>query len=152
MNYGRLALAAVVATIVDGVYGFVVYGNLLASQFAAYPGVYRPADTQAPFMPYLFGGIFLAMLAASCMYAKGYEGGSGLMEGARFGMLVGILEVGYSVIVTYAITNIGRRLTGSMAAASLVEWILAGIVIGLVYKPAFASASRRAPGSMIVEL
>ncbi|HWF86005.1 MAG TPA: hypothetical protein VG222_14200 [Vicinamibacterales bacterium] len=146
MNYGRLALAAVVATIVDGVYGFIVYGNLLTAQFAAYPGVYRPAETQGPFMAYLFGGIFLAMLAASWIYAKGYEGGSGLMEGARFGVLVGILEVGYSVIVTYAITNIGRRLTGSIAAASLLEWILAGIVIGLVYKPAFASAGRRAPG------
>ena len=29
MNYGRLALAAVAATVVDGVYGFVVYGNIL---------------------------------------------------------------------------------------------------------------------------
>jgi len=146
MNYGRLALAAVVATIVDGVYGFVVYGNLLMHQFASYPGVYRPADAQASFMAYLFGGIFLAMLAASCIYAKGYEGGSGLMEGARFGVLIGILEVGYAVIVSYAVTNIGRRLTGSMAVASLVEWILAGVVIGLVYKPAFASASRRTSG------
>jgi hypothetical protein len=146
MNYGRLALAAVAATIVDGLYGFLVYGNLLSAQFARYPGVYRPAETQGPFMAYLFGGIFLAMIAASLIYAKGYEGGSGVIEGARFGVLIGILEVGYSIIVSYAITNIGRRLTGSMAAASLVEWILAGIVIGAVYKPALASASRRAPG------
>jgi len=146
MNYGRLALAAVAATIVDAVYGFIVYGNLLMPQFARYPGVYRPAETQGPYMAYLFAGIFIAMLAASCIYAKGYEGGSGVMEGARFGILIGVLEVGYSVIVSYAITNIGRRLTGSMAAASLVEWIVAGIVIGLVYKPAFASASRRTSG------
>ena len=145
MNYGRITLAAVVATIVDGIYGFVVYGNLLTAQFAAYPGVYRPADTQGPYMGYLFGGIFLAMLAASFIYAKGYEGGSGVIEGARFGLLIGFLQIGYSVIVSYAITNIGRRLTGSMAVASLVEWILSGIVIGLVYTRA-AAASRRTAG------
>jgi hypothetical protein len=144
MNYGRLALAAVAATVVDGLYGFVVYGTLMTGQFAAYPGVYRPADVQAPFMPYLFGGIFLAMIAASCIYAKGYEGGSGVMEGARFGALVGILEVGYSVLVSYAILNIGRRLTLGMAAAALAEWIITGIVIGAVYKPAGVAAARRA--------
>ena len=29
-----------------------------------------------------------------------------------------------------------RRLAGSLAIAGLVEWTLAGIVIGAVYKPA----------------
>jgi hypothetical protein len=28
----------------DMVYGFVVYGNLVAGQFAKYPGVYRAAS------------------------------------------------------------------------------------------------------------
>jgi hypothetical protein len=146
MNYGRLALAAMAATVVDIVFGFIVYGNLMVGQFALYPGVYRPADLQPPFLPFLFGGIFLAMLAASCIYAKGYEGGSGAMEGARFGALVGILEVGYSVLVSYAILNIGRRLTLAMGAAALAEWIISGVAIGVVYKPAAGAASRRAAG------
>ena len=30
MNYGRLAAAVVAATILDAVYGFAVYGTLLA--------------------------------------------------------------------------------------------------------------------------
>ena len=33
MNYGRLVGAAVAATIADAVYGFLVYGMLLASEF-----------------------------------------------------------------------------------------------------------------------
>jgi hypothetical protein len=144
MNYTRLVLAAVVATIVDAVYGFVVYGNLLVGQFARYPGVFRPADVQAPYMGYLFGGIFLAMLAATFIYAKGYEGGAAVSEGLRFGILVGLLEIGYDVLVGYAITNVGRRLTAMMACASLVEWMIAGVVIALVYKSAVPA--RRAVG------
>jgi len=134
MNYTRIVLAAVAATIVDAVYGFIVYGNILTNQFAQYAGVYRPAATQAPYMPFLFGGILLAMLVAAAMYAKGFEGGIGVVEGFRFGMLVGFLMVGYSVLVNYAILNIGRRLTAYMGLSAIVEWAIAGIVIGLVYK------------------
>ncbi len=145
MNYTRLLLAAVAATIVDAVYGFIVYGNVLTAEFARYPGVFRPADTQGPYMGYLFCGIFIAMLAATFIYAKGYEGGQAVMEGLRFGLAVGLLEVGYDFMVSYAITNVGRRITGMMAIASIVEWMIAGIVIGLVYKAAVTPA-RRAVG------
>jgi hypothetical protein len=142
MNYGRLLMAAVAATIVDGIYGFIVYGTLLMSQFAQYPGVFRPADAQMAFMPYLFVGIFIAMVAAAYIYAKGYEGGSGVAEGARFGVLMGIFVATAFAGVNYATLNIGRRHSLVMAAAAFVEWTLIGIVIGLVYKPSAAGARR----------
>jgi hypothetical protein len=145
MNYARLAIAAVAATVVDAIYGFAVYGTALASQFAKYPGVYRPADTQGPYMAALLGGILVAMLAASYIYAKGYDGGSGLAEGMRFGIVAGLLVIGYDVIVGYAVMNLGPRHVGLMAVAALVEWMIAGVVIGLVYKPS-PGATRRAAG------
>jgi hypothetical protein len=142
MNYGRLVIAAVAGTVVDAAYGFLVYGMLLQSSFAQYPGVYRPAAMGMDFMPYLMGGIFLAMLAAAFIYAKGYEGGSGLVEGARFGAAIGLFAVGYSAIVNYATVNVGRRHTAMMGTAALCEWIIDGIVLGLVYKPATSAVKR----------
>jgi hypothetical protein len=144
MNISRVALAAVAAWIVDAVYGFVVYGMLLKGEFGRYPAIYRGDDTAMAFMPYLFGGILIAMFAAAYIYAKGYEGGSGVMEGLRFGVCIGFLIVGYDGIVSYAVMNIGRRLAGSMALAGLVEWIIAGVVIGLIYKPVARSGTARA--------
>ena len=134
VNVPRVALAAVAATIVDAVYGFCVYGKLLHNQFVPFPGVYRSMDSQPAYMPFLFGGVFLAMIAASFIYAKGYEGGSGVGEGVRCGALLGVLVVGYSVLVNYAMENIGRQITAWMAVAALVEWVIAGAVIGLVYQ------------------
>ena len=55
MNYGRIIVAAVVATIVDAIYGFLVYGMAFHELFAAYPGVYRAAN-ETKYMPVLFGG------------------------------------------------------------------------------------------------
>ena len=140
MNYSRLAMAAVAAWVVDGIYGFIVYGNLLTSQFAAHPGVFRAADAQAPFMPVMFGGILVGMFVAVAIYAKGYEGGGGIGEGLRFGLLIGLFNASYVWCVDYAILNIGRHMAASMACAAIVEWALVGIVMGLVYRPSVAAS------------
>jgi hypothetical protein len=139
MNHKRIALAAVAATIADFAYGFLVYGTLLTSSFAAQGDVYRPPDTQTAYMGIGALGILLAMIAASVIYAKGYEGGSGVQEGARFGFLMALFAIGYSSLVNYATIRLEARHTAMMAAAALGEWVLAGVVIGLVYKPRSAS-------------
>jgi hypothetical protein len=147
MNYGRLVLAAVVATVVDGLYGFVVYGNIIGSEFARYPAIYRSTETQTAFLPLMLAGILFTMLVAAYLYAKGYEGGSGMQEGMRFGVLVGLLMVGYVAGVNYAIMNIGKRMAAYYALAGLVEWTVVGIAIGSIYTPAPARGAKgRATG------
>jgi hypothetical protein len=148
MNYSRLALAAVAATVVDGVYGYLVYGQVIGSEFLRYPDIYRSNESQPAYLPLMFVGILFAMFVAAYLYAKGYEGGSGLQEGMRFGVLVGLLMVGYVAGTDYATMRIGKRLTLYFGLAQLVEWVVAGITIGLVYRPAAPAqaASSRAAG------
>jgi hypothetical protein len=135
MNYARLAMAAVAAFVFDAAYGFLVYGMALAGQFSQYPGVYRPAEDTSH-LPVLFGGILIGVATATYIYAKGYEGGSGAAEGLRFGAALGVFVGGYSTLINWAVLNIGRSLAISLAAAAFVEWLLIGLIIGLVYKPA----------------
>ena len=142
MNYARIVLAAVAATVVDFVYGFAVYGVLLASEFARYPGVYRPSDIGMTYLPLMFAGVFIGMIVAAMIYAKGYEGGSGVAEGARFGALLGVFLAAIFVGVNYSTLNIGRKISLELAIAGLVEWTLAGLAIGLVYKPSVPSNRR----------
>jgi hypothetical protein len=139
MNYARLALAAVAATIFDAVYGFLVYGMLLAPEFGRYPGVYRSNEDGMAFLPLMFAGLFIAIVAVAVIYAKGYEGGSGAAEGARFGFLLGVFVVFAFVAVNYAVLNVGRKIAVMTAAAGFVEWLAIGLVIGLVYRPASGS-------------
>ena len=139
MNYARLALAAVAATIFDAVYGFLVYGMLLAPEFGRYPGVYRSNEAGMAFLPLMFAGLFIAIVAVAVIYAKGYEGGSGAAEGARFGFLLGVFVVFAFVAVNYAVLEVGRKIAVMTAAAGFVEWLAIGLVIGLVYRPASGS-------------
>jgi hypothetical protein len=142
MNYGRVALAAVAATVVDFVYGFFVYGNLLTSEFAKYPNIFRPAETQMAFLPMMFAGFLVAMAAAVLIYGKGYEGGSGIAEGTRFGLLIAVFQIGYVVLGNHAVMQVNLRLTAYLALAALAEWLIVGITIGSAYKPSAAASSR----------
>ena len=54
---------------------------------------------------------------------------------------MGLFVAFYGVAASYATTNIGKRLPVLMAVAGLVEWVIVGAVIGLVYKPAASTVS-----------
>ena len=149
MNMTRVVLGALAATVVDGFYGFVVYGNALSGQFAAFPGVFRSAENGTAALPVMFCGILVGMLAVTYVYAKGYEGGSGLIEGLRFGLLIGIFNAGCFIGVDYGILNIGRRLALMMALAGLVEWLVVGCTIGLMYRSAAGTRTGSAKAAKV---
>jgi hypothetical protein len=149
MNMGRLALAALAATVVDGIYGFAMYGTAMARQFAAFPGVFRSTESQTMYLPVMFCGILVGMFAATVIYAKGYEGGKGVREGLRFGLLMAIFNAGYIVGTSYGVLNIGRRLTLSLALAGLGEWLLVGSTIGLIYRSPLGAEARRAKAAKV---
>ena len=142
MDYKRLALAAVVAWVVDAIYGVVVWMMMLGDEFAKYPSVFRPEAEMNANLPLMFAGGLLAMFVLAYMYAKGYEGGSGLQEGIRFGVLVALFTFGFVSVGIYGSLNIGRRIAALGSVVSFIELILVGAVIGALYRPI---AQPRAP-------
>jgi len=136
MDFKRLALAAVVAWVVDAIYGIVAWMWLLGNEFAKYPAVFRPQEAMNANMPLMFAGGLLAMFTLAYIYAKGYEGGNGVQEGIRFGVLIALFTFGMVSIGIYGSFNIGRRLAAEASIVSFIEMILVGLVIGTMYKPA----------------
>ena len=133
MNFMRLALAAVGATIADFVYGFVVYGNLLTSSFLAQGGIYRSAEAQMANMPLGAAAILLAMTAAAMLFAV--SNFRGLGGGLQFGLLLAVFAIGTGVVVNYATINMTEDHASRMVLAALGEWLVVGAAIGLIYQP-----------------
>jgi len=136
MNFLRIVLAAIgglVAYFVVGGLGFVLIPPL-KTEFLKFPAVYRDHDGQMSHMPVGMAAIFLSMLALAVLYALMYQGGSGLAEGARFGALIGVFVIGAFVLHNYVNLNIGLKLTLEQAVAYFVEWTVAGIANGLIYR------------------
>lgn len=141
MNYRRIVLAAIAAFLAYFLCGTLIFTLPgMKAEYSRFPAVYRSAEGIQSLIPVALASTFIAMLAVAAMYAKGYEGGSGAAEGARFGALVGIFAVCTFVLHNYVNLNIGLRLTLVQGVCYFFEWIVVGIVLGLVYKPAAASS------------
>jgi hypothetical protein len=137
MNYPRILLASFCAFVAYFIYGGILFGALpwLRTEFAKYPAVYRSQEGMKAVMPIGMLAMFVALVAIAVLYAMIYSGGSGIVEGARFGSLIGVFAIGSFVVHNYVNLNIGLKLTIQQSVAYFVQWILVGIVIGLVYRP-----------------
>lgn len=136
MNYSRLALAALGGTVASFAFGFLVFWLVpgLINEAHKYPAVFRPQEEMMTVMPIGIVASFIAILVVAIIFAMIRQGGSGPVEGARLGILIGIFAV-CNVLHNYMNFNVGLKLALGQAAAYFVQWTIVGIVIGLIYKP-----------------
>jgi hypothetical protein len=137
MNYSSLGLAALGGTVASFAVGFLVFWLLpgLIKEGHKYPAVFRTKEEMMTVMPIGLVATFISILVVAIIFAMVHHGGSGITEGARFGVLIGIFVVCAFVLHNYVNLNIGLKLALGQAVAYFVQWTIIGIVIGLIYKP-----------------
>jgi hypothetical protein len=135
MNYPRIMLAAVAAFVT-----YFVFGGLwtaipsVRNEFRNYPGIYRPKEGIMAVMPLGMAAMFVAIFALTMIFALLGRGPS-LVEGARFGALIGVFAIGSFVIHNYVNLNIGLKLTIQQGVAYFLQWVVVGLVMGMIYRP-----------------
>jgi len=137
MNYSRLGLAALGGTVASFAFGFLLLWLVpaLIDEGHKYPAVFRSKEDMMTVMPIGLVATFISILVVAIIFAMIHQGGSGIAEGARFGVLIGIFVVFAFVLHNYVNLNIGLKLALGQAAAYFLQWTIIGIVIGLIYKP-----------------
>jgi hypothetical protein len=133
MNFARVAASAVVAWIVHVGFTTLVWSNLLPDVAAQNASLLRPPAEMNLTLGYAVSlmGFFVFAYA----YAKGYEGGSGAVEGLRFGVIVGLLLACFSAVWSYVMMPISGSFAAAMIVDAIVEMAVFGVVVGLIYKP-----------------
>jgi hypothetical protein len=137
MNYSRLGLAALGGMVASFAFGFLVLwlAPALMNEGHKYPAIFRPKEEMMTVMPIGLVATFISILVVAIIFAMIHQGGSGITEGARFGVLLGIFVVCAFVLHNYVNLNIGLKLALMQGVAYFVQWTIIGIVIGLIYKP-----------------
>ncbi|MGD0830521.1 MAG: hypothetical protein ABR907_06240 [Terracidiphilus sp.] len=140
MSIPRIILAALAAFVAYMGVGALAFGLIpaLRTEFLKYPAVYRDQSGQMSHMPIGMAGILVSILSLAVLYGLIYQGGSGLMEGARFGAIIGVFAIGAFTLHDYVNLNIGFKLTLQQSLAYFLEWFIVGVVIGLIYRPAIS--------------
>jgi hypothetical protein len=135
MNYARVGLSAFGAFLAYFVVGGLTSAiPMFRNEFLKYPAVYRSKEAMMGVMPVGMVATFVAMLVLAVLFAKMHPAGAGWAEGAWFGALIGLFAICAFVLHNYVNLNIGLTLTLFGAAVYLVEWTVAGIAIGLIYR------------------
>ena len=134
MNYARLAVTSIAATVVYFVLGGLVFAlTPLADEFRQYPALYRSMEAMQAHMTVGLISNLVAIFVAVVLFAMTSQRGA--LAGMRFGLLVGLFVVCGFVFHNYVNLNIGLRLTLLQGLSFLVEWTIVGLVIGLIYSP-----------------
>ena len=137
MNYGRLVLATVGGIVAYFAAGGAIFGLVpqMATEFEKHSAIYRPREggETAP-MAAGMAALLVAIFAVTVLYTMVAQGGSGVVQGLRFGALIGLFVVCAFVLHNYMLLNIGLRLTVMQAAAYFIQWTVVGTVLGLIYK------------------
>src|SRR6266852_363133 len=123
MNYSRLGLAALGGMVASFAFGFLVLWLVpaLIKESHKYPAVFRPKEEMMTVMPIGLAATFMSILVAAMIFAMIHQGGSGAMEGARFGVLMGAFVVCALVLHNYVNLNIGVKLALGQAAAYFLQ-------------------------------
>ena len=133
MNFSRLAVATAAAWLAHIALGYLIYEGLVRDLWRQPGSVFRVEDVN---LVLGFASSFAGLFLFAYMYAKGYEGGSGMQEGLRFGALVGVLLVCFGVVWTFAVVPMPGTLALYLAAGTVLQLTLSGIIVGVIYRPA----------------
>jgi hypothetical protein len=142
MNFPRVAMAAVAAWVVYLGVNFVVHAVLLKEIYMQHAAAMRPEAEASAILPIGFVFALLGFFAFAYAYAKGYEGSSGVQEGLRFGVLVGILLCAFGSIWDYMVWPVATRLAILWMVDFILEFALYGALVGAIYRPVAAPARK----------
>jgi hypothetical protein len=113
---------------------FAINGVLLAPSYEALAHVWRPeADMQAK-MWIFFVTSFIGIFLFCYIFTKGYEN-KGLMEGLRYGALIGLFVTIPMAYDSYVIYPLPYTMALKWFLTGMVFWVALGAVLALVYKP-----------------
>ena len=136
MNYARVVLAALAVWAAYLAVGFLVHDVMLSDVWDSLhrDGAVRTEAMTRTVLPWGFGLALPGSLVFAYAYAKGYEGGPGIQEGLRFGVLIGLLMVAFGVGWSYVTFPVPLEFLTWMSVAMVIQFAALGMVAGLVYR------------------
>ena len=137
MNWKKLLITFGVVFVVSQVIMYIVHGVILDPTYKSLAELFRP---RAEMDNLWWVGLITALLFSFFfvyIFARGYEG-KGVMEGVRFGLIIGGFWTIPNVYGQYMVYTLPYSLIIQWVLYNIVTLVIAGILAALIYKPAEA--------------
>jgi hypothetical protein len=139
MNWKKLFIAFIVIFIVGQVLMLIIHGLILDPIYERLAELFRPEEDMMSKMwiGYVTSLIFSFFFVY--IFARGYEG-KGIMEGVRFGLIIGCFWTIPSVYGQYMVYELPYYLVLQWLLYDFATLVILGILAALIYKPLEAEA------------
>ncbi len=134
MNNKTFWIGWVAVYITMQIIGFVIHGFLMTDSYEALGDVFRPQEVINSMMGIMFVSSAFGLFLFCYIFTKGYEG-KGIMEGVRYGALMGLFLGLPTSVDAYVIYPITQQLAMIWLASSIAGLAIGGAVFAAIYKP-----------------
>ena len=129
----------VVVFVVMNAYGYLVHEVGLSATYQSLASVFRPKAEMDSMMWMMMAGGVVSLALFCHIFTLGYEG-KGVMEGVRYGILIGIFASIPMSVDQYVIYPLTGELAVIWFVSGVVGFVIAGAVFAAIYKPSAASS------------
>lgn len=131
MNTKKIALTSLAVFVFIFIFEFIFHGCVLKSTYDATAHLWRPKAEMGSYMPFMtLGQIGFATLF-TIIFTHGYKG-TGIMEGVRFGLLIGIFT-SFETLIWYSVVPYPVTLVVAWILGGLLLCVGSGVVAAKVY-------------------
>jgi len=124
----------VVVFVVMQAYGYLVHEVGLSETYQSLASVFRPeAEMESMMWMMMVGGVF-SLLLFCYIFTWGYEG-KGIMEGVRYGALIGVFVSIISAVDSYVIYPLTGELAVIWFVTGVIAFMISGAIFAAIYKP-----------------
>ena len=131
MKTKRFWLSLLCVFITFEVINFIVHSLILGSAYMELQNIWRPEMMEMMWGMYLINLFVCALFVY--IFIKGYEG-KGIMEGARYGLLIGLLMNTAGAFYQYILYPIPFAIIIQWFVFGMIQYLACGIVAAAVYK------------------
>jgi len=132
MNTKRFLAGGLAIFVIFQICDFIIHGLILGKTYMSMTNVWRADMMSLMWIMYLSSFVFSYLMMF--VFIKGYED-RGLMEGVRFGILIGLMTNIMGAFYQYAVYPLPFSLIMQWVGYGFAEFILAGIAAAAIYKP-----------------
>ncbi|GAB4373434.1 MAG: hypothetical protein Kow0042_17370 [Calditrichia bacterium] len=137
MNTKKWVVASVVIFVVATLLDLLIHNVILSGAYESTRQLWRPrAEMNRLMWLWLLSNLIWSFLFVY-IFAKGYEG-RGIMEGVRYGVIIGLFVSIPMSLGTYAVQPITFGIAAGWFIFMLIEIVILGIIAALIYRPAEA--------------
>lgn len=131
MNIKRFILASIAVFVVIQVIDWLVHGVLLSGWYSQLQSIWRPNMMDYMWLMML-GSLFFSFMFVY-IFTKAYEE-KGLLEGARYGLYIGLLLFVSGMLGQYTMYPIPLGLALIWLGYGIAEMVIAGVVAAAIYR------------------